>query len=55
MIIVTYTNLIHASWTDPGIIPRGEEREVTCEDGTYARLKPITMMGTECVDCLHHA
>lgn len=34
MLLVTYFNLIHASWTDPGIIPRGEKAEVE-PDGEY--------------------
>eukprot|EP00038_Savillea_parva_P018362 m.23274 g.23274 ORF g.23274 m.23274 type:complete len:594 (+) comp4066_c0_seq2:89-1870(+) len=45
LLLVTYVNLIHASWTDPGIIPRGEEAEVVDETGSFFRLKPIEMNG----------
>lgn len=45
VLMVTYTNLVHAAWTDPGIIPRGEEAEVLDHNCTLVRFKPITMFG----------
>eukprot|EP00041_Stephanoeca_diplocostata_P011381 m.187823 g.187823 ORF g.187823 m.187823 type:complete len:576 (+) comp18512_c0_seq3:262-1989(+) len=42
--IFTFSSLIHASWTDPGIIPRGEELEARRDNGDLPRLKPTKVL-----------